>query len=409
MQQINLDQIGVNDQVLVNGAWLKVEDNWRGLVIETSGYKYTPIKDLVIEGHRRYVPKARYGGSFADVEAFINDNGKLIYLELAGQEGMVKAITSVLMQGRVKLNEENIEIPVVNWFDVHKAGNKRKLIDLGNGIAHAIVYHAPSIAESGFSVLIGRDEDELLAQFGQWMEKSQPLPYPKELVEEIFTNLKKDGTINEVKTRNILAVKINEKILENNFADLQDVILDVCRKNGLIAVNAVPLKPKAPLPKSPILTSQQVQAIYDKLAKMPKTYETEDMAIKPIGVKLFTSNMTWYVVEADIGCDADELVGLHPQAFGYVFNETYQEGEWGYINIEEVVSVGAEMDLFFDNKYIKAGKIDTMDNLTKTEFAKIPICPICSSSVVESSETVDGYHHYNCIDCGEIFKRRANA
>jgi len=32
--------------------------------------------------------------------------------------------------------------------------------------------------------------------------------------------------------------------------------------------------------------------------------------------------------------------------------DKYQECEWGYINIEEVISVGAEMDLYFEDMMI---------------------------------------------------------
>ena len=102
---------------------------------------------------------------------------------------------------------------------------------------------------------------------------------------------------------------------------------------------------------------------------MPKTYETEDMAIKPVGLKLFTSGMTWYVVEADRGSEDDEFLGLHPQAFGYVYNNSWPDGsEWGYINIEEVIKNGAEMDLFFENMYIKGKQIAKLDELTATRI-----------------------------------------
>lgn len=134
---------------------------------------------------------------------------------------------------------------------------------------------------------------------------------------------------------------------------LRELIIEVCKENGLIALDAKPMKQKAPLPNTPLLTVAQVQKIYDTLEAMPKTYELEDVDIKPVGLKLFTSGFTWYVVEADKGSEDDEFAGLHPQAFGYVVNEGCPEcSEWGYINIEEVISVGAEMDLYFEDMMI---------------------------------------------------------
>jgi Zn ribbon nucleic-acid-binding protein len=167
------------------------------------------------------------------------------------------------------------------------------------------------------------------------------------------------------------------------------------------------MKQKAPLPTSKILTQQQVQKIYDTLEQMPKTYETEDMKIKPIGLKLFTSGFTWYVVEADKGSEDDEFAGLHPQAFGYVANESCPEcSEWGYINIEELIKCNAEMDLYFENKYIKGTTIGTIDELTKLE--RTPTCPNCGKKKgVELSETVDGFHWFVCTDCGFDFKEIA--
>lgn len=349
--EFDLSIVKERDELKVGGTWYKVHDNWRGLGIQ-KGYQYIKLEDIEeIEDYKKYIPKIRYMGAATDIEAYILDSGTLIYLETIGQESMVKSVTSVLMQGRVRMNEHSVDTSF-GYFDINKAGNKRKMISLDDGLAHAILYHSPSIVDTNFSVLIGRDKKELMRSFDAWLEKSQPLPYPKELSKKLYEKFEEKSKLKELSTHGIEAVKVDMAILEDEAHDLQEIIIEVCKENGLIALDAKPMKQKAPLPKSPLLTAAQVQKIYDTLEQMPKTYELEDMKIKPVGLKLFTSGFTWYVVEADKGSENDELAGLHPQAFGYVVNEQYEEGEWGYINIEEVVLAGAEMDLYFEDMLI---------------------------------------------------------
>lgn len=367
-ETFDMSVVKKKDEIKVEGVWYTVVEHFKGLCIQR-GYNTIPIKDIEeIQGFKKHVPKIRYNGAIADMEAYILDEGTLLYVECIGQEMMVKSVTSVLMQGRLQMNNHTVDASF-GYFSINKAGNRRKIVSLEDGVAHAILYHSPSIQDTNFSVLVGRDKKELMASFSTWMEKSQPLPYPKELTDQIFASLQNKGKLIELTTFNIEAVKLDLSILEDEYHDLQEIILEVCKTNGLIDPNAKPMKQKAPLPKSPILTEKQVELIYETLSKMPKTYEMEDMAIKPIGLKLFTSGMTWYVVEADRGSEDDEFLGLHPQAFGYVYNDSWPDGsEWGYINIEEVVKNGAEMDLFFENMYIKGKQIAKLDELTATRI-----------------------------------------
>jgi hypothetical protein len=161
------------------------------------------------------------------------------------------------------------------------------------------------------------------------------------------------------------------------------MILEVCKENSLISPDAVPLKSKAPLPKSPYLTEVQVKRIFDTLDKMPKTYELDGVDIKPVGLKLFGPNFNLYVVEADKGSYEDEFESMHTQCFGYVENLSAPEcSEWGYINIPYYLEVGVkvpaigtkggivvgfEQDLYFEDRYItQSGKI-----LTKEEMERL--------------------------------------
>jgi hypothetical protein len=296
------------DEVFINGDWRTVDELYGKLRVQDGVTKYSKsyLSEIapLIEDHRKYVPKIRYMGAVCDIESYILDSGTLIYLETIGQEAMIRSITSVLMQGRTKMNEHSVDASF-GFFDINKAGNRRKLVPLDDGIAHTILYHSPSIVDTNFSVLIGRDKEELLFSFSVWMEKSQPLPYPKNLTKEIYTKLQEKDKLKELTSMNIEAIKVDLSILEEECCDLQEIIIEVCKENGLISPDAKPLKQKAPLPQSPLLTEIQVQKIYDTLEKMPKTYSLEDVAIKPVGLKLFNHNMTVYVVEADGGSDDD--------------------------------------------------------------------------------------------------------
>jgi len=326
-------------------------------------YSYKNLEEITtnIKEHIKYVPRARYDGAICDIESYVLDNGQLVFLELTGTENMVKAITSILMQGNTRMNDKNIEIPDMGYFYVAKAGNRRKLTSLDDGLAHAIVYHSPSIIDADFSILIGRDKEELKTSFHSWLEQSQPLPYPQHLQGEIYESLEKLEKLEEIETFGVEAVKVKLSIneSEDDFDGLDDVIVDVCKKAELISEDATPIKANAPLPKSEYLTVGQVERIWDTLNSMPKTYELEDMDIKPIGLKLFSPNFTLYITEADLGNEDDEFANMHTQCYGYIVNESDpQSSEWGYINVPAYLELvypnggGFEQDLFFEDKYI---------------------------------------------------------
>ena len=370
----DINDIGVNDMVLINDRWTKVEHIRFGLRVQTgiNQWDKEDLEDVIslIEGHKKYVPTILYNGASADIEKSIIHNGTLIYLELVGQETMIKSVTSVLMQGRVKMNDHDVRSDKLGHFSINKAGNKRKMIPLSNGIAHAILYHSPSVKDVNFNIIIGRDDKEILASFAAWMEKSQPLPYPKELTTKIYEKLVQCNKIEDLDAYNMKAVSIDIKILEDDYYDLQNIIIDVCKENGLIDPNAKPIRVDAPLPKSRVLTEKQVQKIFDTLKKMPKTYELEDVKIKPIGLKLFSSNMTLFITEADAGCESDEFLNEHTQCYGYIKNESDPHySEWGYINVRDYIEAGNglnyfEQDLHFENKYINLnGKVGTLEEL----------------------------------------------
>jgi hypothetical protein len=101
--------------------------------------------------------------------------------------------------------------------------------------------------------------------------------------------------------------------------------------------------------KSPLLTESQVSIIFSRLEEAPKFYETEEIEIKEVAVKLFNSSFTLYVVEFN---SSDRL------AFGYMKNEADDYlSEWDYSSIDELIELGFEMDLFFEDRVISFGGV----------------------------------------------------
>ena len=96
--------------------------------------------------------------------------------------------------------------------------------------------------------------------------------------------------------------------------------------------------------KSPLLTESQVCIIFSRLEEAPKLYATEEIEVKEVAVKLFHSSLTLYVVEFNTN---------NRLAFGYMKNEAdVSLSEWGYSSIDELIEIGFEMDLYFENRVI---------------------------------------------------------
>lgn len=80
--------------------------------------------------------------------------------------------------------------------------------------------------------------------------------------------------------------------------------------------------------------------LLQQIDAMPVTYQTDGQGKKALAqLHYFRGNMDWYITEKDVE-------GGVQQAYGYVNAGHGLEG--GYINIEEVASVNAELDLYFD-------------------------------------------------------------
>ncbi len=85
---------------------------------------------------------------------------------------------------------------------------------------------------------------------------------------------------------------------------------------------------------------------------MPKTFETEGQGMEAVAhLHYFFAGSDWYITECDRGDGADDR--RQAQAFGLAMINSF-EPEVGYINIEEILCVGAELDLDWKPKTLSS-------------------------------------------------------
>jgi hypothetical protein len=93
---------------------------------------------------------------------------------------------------------------------------------------------------------------------------------------------------------------------------------------------------------------QLIGKITGIINSMPKTYETDgqgDNAI--VYLHYFMGGCDWYITERDMEKEQIQAFGLADLGYG---------GELGYINIEELREIGAELDLYWTPKPLKTVK-----------------------------------------------------
>ncbi len=299
-----------------------------------------------------------FGGASASIFSLIKGSeNRLIYLDMAGQEDMVRAVSAQIMQGTIKGGDHWLRLSE-GYMDLFRDGNRRIIEPLGEGQARAIVFQSRCEPAAGMQFILGEDEAEIESRFKQWLDV---LPLPRisaldekfgvDLEKALFELLVKEGRLSKLRVQlgTMMGYEVDASLVANDYALLRGCMVEVLKRH----VPYAPEKRRAELPLSPLLTRKQVKAIYDKLDSMPKTYDLDGVWPKPVGAKLFNSNLTAYIVEADRGAESDEEYGLHPQAYGYMENLSHPDcSEWGYICVEELVELGFEMDLFFDGMLI---------------------------------------------------------
>jgi hypothetical protein len=90
--------------------------------------------------------------------------------------------------------------------------------------------------------------------------------------------------------------------------------------------------------------TQQILKLKSHIVSMPKTYETDGQGDKAVVMlHYFRGGSDWWVTERDV--EINEQI----QAFGYVcLNGDTYNAELGYINVEELIHYGVELDLYFE-------------------------------------------------------------
>ena len=86
--------------------------------------------------------------------------------------------------------------------------------------------------------------------------------------------------------------------------------------------------------------AETIKKVWQTFETMPKTYETEAKSDPIAHLHFFIGSWDWWITEKDAEPE-------QAQAFGFVKSELCPDGEWGYINLEEITQAGAELDLYF--------------------------------------------------------------
>ena len=90
----------------------------------------------------------------------------------------------------------------------------------------------------------------------------------------------------------------------------------------------------------------------------PLTYQTEsvEMKDKVLHLHYFGGGIDAWIVERDVGDTPDQNgEGPQLQAYGKItlFGGGWDEAEWGYISIADLIANGVELDFYWEAKTVK--------------------------------------------------------
>lgn len=84
-----------------------------------------------------------------------------------------------------------------------------------------------------------------------------------------------------------------------------------------------------------------------RVCLMPQTHDTNGQgAAATAYLHYFTPSADFYIIEKDMGCATDAPEDFQSQAFGLA--DLGYGSELGYISLPEILSCGAELDLYFN-------------------------------------------------------------
>jgi len=98
----------------------------------------------------------------------------------------------------------------------------------------------------------------------------------------------------------------------------------------------------------------------ERLARIPKLYETEDVRLqnKTVHLHFFMGGCDWYIVEYD----------GHDLFWGYaILNSDFEMAEWGYVSFNEIRAInlsGLEVDCVLE-AYFETQKASEIDKICK--------------------------------------------
>ena len=100
-----------------------------------------------------------------------------------------------------------------------------------------------------------------------------------------------------------------------------------------------------------------IEKLKTQISAMPKTYETDEQGDNAIAMlHYFNGGSDWYIIEKDAGSPDDEIRG-QSQAFGFTcLNGDTLNAELGYINIQELIENGVELDLYYKPETLRTIK-----------------------------------------------------
>lgn len=310
-----------------------------------SGQIYDEI--VSIEVVEKYYPKASFGGASARICDLITDpQANVLFIRMCGQEDMVRSISAVIMQGRMKMNDHTLYLADF-YAKVFPCGMRRILKPIGNGMVDCILYHRSLIPDIGMSSLFHTNGNcfESFQKFLQIL----PIPriyrlengdmYEKEIMEHLQQKMILKSATTHVGSMTVSCVDI-ATLTENDYEILRDAIVGILEKQGY---------EKQEIVKESPVEEKIVEPSY--LKDCPEYGKTDGKEFKKVYAKFFSPSMTWYVTEYE------RESGI---CYGYVENlaDPYCS-EWGTFFHKDVAEFRnkypyyyIERDLHFEDKYI---------------------------------------------------------
>lgn len=312
-----------------------------------SGQMYDSI--VSIEVVEKYYPKASFGGASARICDLITDpQANVLFIRMCGQEDMVRSISAVIMQGRMKMNDHNLYFGDF-YAKVFPNGMRRILKPIGDGMVDCILYHRSLMPDIGMSALFHTNGN----CFESFQKFLQILPIPriyrlengdmleKEIMEHLQQKMILKSATTLIGSMTVSCVDI-ALLTENDYEILRDAIVGILEKQGYEKRDIVK--------ENHAEEEKNVEPSY--LKDCPKYGKTDGCEIKKVYAKFFSPSMTWYVTEYERESDI---------CYGYVDNLADPScSEWGTFFHKDVAEFKnryphfyIERDLYFgDEKYI---------------------------------------------------------